>query len=247
MPGKLEKNVPKAGESITKSDPAFESALLDSLPINIALINGTGTILSVNERWRQFALENGGRPSSTGVGVNYLALKSIQKYARQQVQYVEAKSGIKSVISGKITTFQLEYEYRYPTHKCWEMTVTPLVRTKDSYLICHWDITDFKYTEKTQLAGELQLRDLFNTARDVAENNEKERKPEMQKNHLKSAQKQFEVFDGILPICSICKRVRIDDSYWEGIEKYLHDLTGVLFSHGICPQCVTRHYPDLDE
>jgi len=40
-----------------------------------------------------------------------------------------------------------------------------------------------------------------------------------------------------LPICSYCKKIRNDSSYWEQIESYISDRTGTLFSHAICPDC----------
>lgn len=49
---------------------------------------------------------------------------------------------------------------------------------------------------------------------------------------------------GILPICSHCKRVREDDGDWEAIEAYVRRHSEAEFSHGICPDCLTRHYPE---
>lgn len=42
---------------------------------------------------------------------------------------------------------------------------------------------------------------------------------------------------GILPICSYCKRVRDDKDYWKQVEAYVADHTGAQFSHSICPDC----------
>jgi len=49
---------------------------------------------------------------------------------------------------------------------------------------------------------------------------------------------------GLLPICSICKKVRNDENYWQQIESYIHEQTGTDFSHGLCPDCVKAHYPE---
>ncbi|HMG34321.1 MAG TPA: response regulator transcription factor [Blastocatellia bacterium] len=43
---------------------------------------------------------------------------------------------------------------------------------------------------------------------------------------------------GLLPICSWCKRVRVDHNYWQQVESYLSRLAAVEFSHGICPDCL---------
>ncbi len=42
---------------------------------------------------------------------------------------------------------------------------------------------------------------------------------------------------GLLPICSYCKKIRDDQNYWRQVEDYISDHTEVRFSHGICPGC----------
>ena len=49
----------------------------------------------------------------------------------------------------------------------------------------------------------------------------------------------------LLPICSVCGVVRSDDNYWQSVEQYLHTHTGVRFSHGLCPDCLTKAYGNL--
>jgi hypothetical protein len=46
----------------------------------------------------------------------------------------------------------------------------------------------------------------------------------------------------IIPICSHCRKVRDDQDYWQEVENYLHQFTSVRFSHGICPDCLKKHY-----
>ena len=48
----------------------------------------------------------------------------------------------------------------------------------------------------------------------------------------------------ILPLCSFCKKVRDDKGYWEQVDVYLHKHSSVDVSHGICPECLKKHYPD---
>ena len=45
---------------------------------------------------------------------------------------------------------------------------------------------------------------------------------------------------GLLPICMYCKSIRDDKDYWHQIEEYIHNETGADFSHGICPDCMSR-------
>ncbi len=56
----------------------------------------------------------------------------------------------------------------------------------------------------------------------------------------------IKTLQGMLPICSHCKKVRDDQNYWHRVETYLSEHSGMVFSHSICPECAHRYYPDLD-
>lgn len=62
---------------------------------------------------------------------------------------------------------------------------------------------------------------------------------------LKDALSQVKQLSGILPICANCKKIRNDEGYWEQVETYIRDHTEAMFSHGLCPDCVRKLYPDL--
>jgi hypothetical protein len=49
--------------------------------------------------------------------------------------------------------------------------------------------------------------------------------------------------EGILPICSYCKRIRDDQGAWQRMEEYISDKSEAEFSHGICPECAKKIYP----
>ena len=50
---------------------------------------------------------------------------------------------------------------------------------------------------------------------------------------------------GILPICSFCKKIRNEDHTWEHMESYIANRSEAQFSHSVCPDCLTVHYPDF--
>src|SRR5665811_874631 len=50
--------------------------------------------------------------------------------------------------------------------------------------------------------------------------------------------------EGVIPICMHCKKIRDDKDSWNQLEKYISDHSEALFSHGICPECVRKHYPE---
>jgi hypothetical protein len=50
---------------------------------------------------------------------------------------------------------------------------------------------------------------------------------------------------GILPICASCKKIRDDKGYWKRLEIYIGEHSEAEFSHGICPSCAGKLYPEL--
>jgi PAS domain S-box-containing protein len=61
---------------------------------------------------------------------------------------------------------------------------------------------------------------------------------------LAAALSEVRTLRGLLPICMHCKRIRDSDDQWTSVESYVRARTHAVFSHGICPQCLVRHYPD---
>ncbi len=61
-------------------------------------------------------------------------------------------------------------------------------------------------------------------------------------NELRNAIADMKKLQGMLPICSNCKKIRDDDGYWQQIELYISDNSEAKFSHGICPECAIKLY-----
>lgn len=62
---------------------------------------------------------------------------------------------------------------------------------------------------------------------------------------LQSALKEIRSLEGILPLCSFCKKIRNDANEWEEVDAYIHTHSQADVSHSICPDCMKKHYPDL--
>ena len=58
-------------------------------------------------------------------------------------------------------------------------------------------------------------------------------------------QRQIRVLEGMLPICSFCKRIRDDTGQWRQLEMFISERSDALFSHTFCEECRRLHYPDL--
>jgi AmiR/NasT family two-component response regulator len=56
---------------------------------------------------------------------------------------------------------------------------------------------------------------------------------------------QVKTLRGLLPICSSCKRVRDDAGYWSQLEVYIQEHSEAVFSHGLCPECAKKLYPEI--
>jgi len=57
---------------------------------------------------------------------------------------------------------------------------------------------------------------------------------------LERALASVKVLQGLLPICSYCKKIRNDKNYWQQVESYITEHSEVQFSHGICPACYEK-------
>jgi hypothetical protein len=64
---------------------------------------------------------------------------------------------------------------------------------------------------------------------------------------LEKAQKEIKMLRGIVPICAYCKNIRTDEGYWQQVETYLTEHSEALLSHGLCPNCFHKYYPEHEE
>ena len=60
---------------------------------------------------------------------------------------------------------------------------------------------------------------------------------------LESALSEVRVLRGLLPICAGCKKVRDEDGIWSEVENYISKRSEAEFTHGMCPDCLRKHYP----
>lgn len=62
---------------------------------------------------------------------------------------------------------------------------------------------------------------------------------------LTAAQGEVSLLSGLLPICSGCKRIRDEKGGWQPVEAYISRRSEATFTHGICPDCLQKHYPEM--
>lgn len=66
-------------------------------------------------------------------------------------------------------------------------------------------------------------------------------------NDLTVAMENIRTLGELLPICSNCKSIRDDKGYWQAVDRYISSHTDTKVSHGICPDCIDKLYPEYAE
>ncbi len=127
----------------------YRQAVLDALPTEVAVLNGAGCILVVNDAWRRFAEENGADPVlRDGVGLNYVAAcRGLQGEDAEQAEALA--DGIAAVLAGRLPCFVREYPCHAPDRQRWfALTAAPLKDPAGGGVVVHFDITERKLAEQ---------------------------------------------------------------------------------------------------
>jgi excisionase family DNA binding protein len=141
--------------------PRELSTLLDTLSSHVAIIDRTGDIAAVNEAWRAFAESNGAVLSKVTEGTNYLTVCDSAR--GDQSEYATAfGEGIRSVLSGELEEFEMEYPCHSPEEPRWFVgRALPLTNgSSPQAVVIHENITERKRMKQQldYLAHELELR-----------------------------------------------------------------------------------------
>ncbi|MBU1743028.1 MAG: PAS domain S-box protein [Proteobacteria bacterium] len=89
---------------------------------------------------------------------------------------------------------------------------------------------------------------IISVSQDITDRKQAEKERERLIGELRAALANVKTLRGLIPICSSCKKIRDDKGFWKQVEVYVREHSDAEFSHGICPDCFKRLYPDyLDE
>ena len=141
---------------------AMVQAVEDSVLDHMAVLDRHGTIVAINEAWRQFAEANGALHGerSTGIGVNYLEVCRRAADAGS-AGAAEVVDGIEAVLDGRHALFTLEYECHAPGLERWyQMAVTPLRTAAGGAVVVHADVTQRRAAEAAVRHSEAQYRSM---------------------------------------------------------------------------------------
>lgn len=103
----------------------------------------------------------------------------------------------------------------------------------------------FIVTAKPLLDGKGQVFGVVESFQDITERKLLEAEKERLIDELKKSLEQVQLLSGLIPICASCKKIRDDQGFWSQVETYIGKHSEAKFSHGICPDCIRKLYPEL--
>ena len=111
------------------------------------------------------------------------------------------------------------------------------------HCLANGEIRDVEVVSSPINIGNREL--LYSIVKDVTERNARDAERELLISELEKALVEIKTLKGIIPICAGCSRIRDDKGYWQKVEEYLQKNTYAELSHGICPECCKKLYPDI--
>ena len=145
-----------------KSTEALQRAILASLDNEIAVLDKSGCIVTVNQAWMRFGQENHGWPDGLAPGANYLA--ACQTWAATSAEMQEVIAGIKAVQGRSLPLFSREYLSPSATRQSWYLlTATPLDTMDGGVVVSRKNITALKETEAALRESEARFRSMADT------------------------------------------------------------------------------------
>ena len=136
---------------------ASAAAVFDSIASPIAVIDGSGRIVAVNDAWERAGAEAGADPTRTGVGVNYLAVcdHAAGRFAEGATSIA---AGIRSVLAGDLHSFSIDYPCPTPEQERWfSLRVNPSGEMGGGAVLIHLDVSELKAAERGALARDTRM------------------------------------------------------------------------------------------
>ncbi|MEI6306456.1 MAG: PAS domain-containing protein, partial [Deltaproteobacteria bacterium] len=85
-----------------------------------------------------------------------------------------------------------------------------------------------------------KINSLFAVDRDITDLKDLQEELSKKVVQLEAALSTVQLLEGIIPICSYCKKIRDDEKSWHQMEQYISSHSEAKFSHGICPECFEK-------
>jgi len=120
-------------------------------------------------------------------------------------------------------------------------------KTEESDLEAAFSVGAMDYIIKPLRSIELLVRSrsALNLKKEIDRRKNREQELLNLNKELKDSIETIKTLRGLIPICASCKKIRDDKGYWNQIETYIQKHSEAEFSHGICPECARKLYPEL--
>lgn len=160
--------VDRSAEVALHESEEFKESILDSMPAQIAVLDGDGVIVAVNEAWRRFAVENGApADKALHLGIRYLDVCQTGFGAAPDEGAMEAANGIGLVLDGRLPSFRVDYPCHSPTEERWfSMSASRFGNGGSGVVITHTNITESKRAEMAVRESHETLRGILKTTKD---------------------------------------------------------------------------------
>jgi PAS domain S-box-containing protein len=133
----------------------------------------------------------------------------------------------------------------YADDKIVIQTGQPIIN-REEYVIDKNGQKHFLLTTKLPFRDEQnKIIGLIGIGRDITERKHADEERERLITELQNAVADIKVLSGLVPICANCKKIRDDKGYWTQLEAYIQAHSQARFSHGVCPDCMKKLYPDF--
>jgi len=160
------------------------------------------------------------------------ALASIPRYERDRIYRRWIKVDMGPMFTGRRTAklflaLSLALLALLAAVALWNNTLSQRVAERTAELRSYQDSLAELVDERT--------RELSEANNMLSETNDK----------LSRALAEVKTLSGFIPICAYCKKVRDDQGDWKQVEDYIASHSNAEFSHGLCPDCLARLYPEF--
>jgi len=145
----------RAQAHLRQSEHARQIAILNALPAHIALVDSSGTIVSVNKAWRDFGSANHLMSAGHAVGLNYVDIcenaHGEDAHGEDAFEAQRVAFGLRSVLTGESRAFSIEYACHSPAEKRWFLlNIAPLSDAPNAgAVIMHVNITERRQAAET--------------------------------------------------------------------------------------------------
>jgi diguanylate cyclase (GGDEF)-like protein/PAS domain S-box-containing protein len=158
----------RAQDWLRHNGSSQQTAILNALPADVAVLDGHGVIISANQAWRRFEGAAAIHGPGSDIGRNYIEFCE----SAPQAELSEAAAiaaAIRSILNGAAQSFSTEYACELSQERRWfALTVTPIDAGRArGALVMHRDITAKRRVETTLRSSELRFRQMADNIRDV--------------------------------------------------------------------------------